>query len=207
MDNPDKPRQVRKDAKLKNLVLTNAQAHEDLWRFRHPEEGGTALGFEEILVEIPLRYGFPVSLSTLSTFYAWFELKVRMDAKTDAADQLMEELAKSNKFSTEQIKEAGQRLFMTEGIVKVQPNVFFAAVEMTHAETKLKQREKQLGQRDREIAQRKKLVEQSERRVKLLEDAAAEAKAKIIALTTAAKSNGGLTAETLRQIEEAAGLL
>lgn len=162
MDDPDKPRQVRKDAKLKNLVLTNAQAHEDLWRFRHPEEGGTALGFDEILVEIPLRYGFPVSLSTLSIFYAWFELKVRMDAKTDAADQLMEELAKSNKFSTDQIKEAGQRLFMTEGIVKVQPKVFFAAVEMQQNDERLQQ-----GKQKIEIS--REVVEVNKRRLSLLE--------------------------------------
>ena len=45
------------------------------------------------------------------------------------------------------------------------------------------------------------------RRLKLLEDNAAEAKAKLLALTTAAKSTGGLTPETLKQIEEAAGLL
>lgn len=158
----EKPKQVRKDAKLQNLVLTNAQAHEDLWRFRHPEEGGTVLGFDEILVEIPLRYGFPVSLSTLSTFYAWFELKVRMDAKADASEQLMEELAKSGNFSTAQIKEAGQRLFMTEGIVKQQPKVFFAAVEM-------QQNDVRLQQNDQKIAISKEVVEVNKRRLSLLE--------------------------------------
>lgn len=45
------------------------------------------------------------------------------------------------------------------------------------------------------------------RKLRLLEDSAAEAKAKLLALTTAAKSTGGLTPETLKQIEEAAGLL
>ena len=45
------------------------------------------------------------------------------------------------------------------------------------------------------------------RKLSLLEAAAKEAKAKLQALTNAAKSSGGLTPETLKQIEEAAGLL
>ena len=45
------------------------------------------------------------------------------------------------------------------------------------------------------------------RKLTLLEAAAKEAKARLVALTTAAKSNNGLTPETLKQIEEAAGLL
>lgn len=45
------------------------------------------------------------------------------------------------------------------------------------------------------------------RKLSLLEAAAREAKAKLEALTTQAKSQGGLTPETLKQIEEAAGLL
>lgn len=45
------------------------------------------------------------------------------------------------------------------------------------------------------------------RKLAMLEAAAREAKAKLDALTAAAKSTGGLTPETLKQIEEAAGLL
>lgn len=45
------------------------------------------------------------------------------------------------------------------------------------------------------------------RKLSLLEASAREAKAKLEALTSAAKSQGGLTPETLKQIEEAASLL
>ena len=45
------------------------------------------------------------------------------------------------------------------------------------------------------------------RKLTLLEANARDAKAKLEALTTSARSKGGLTPETLRQIEEAAGLL
>jgi hypothetical protein len=46
-----------------------------------------------------------------------------------------------------------------------------------------------------------------DRKLKMLEDSAAEAKAKLLALTSSAQSRGGLTPETLKEIEEAAGLL
>ncbi len=45
------------------------------------------------------------------------------------------------------------------------------------------------------------------RKLSLLETAAREAKAKLMAISSLAKSKGGLTPETLQQIEEAAGLL
>lgn len=50
-------------------------------------------------------------------------------------------------------------------------------------------------------------VQLEKRRLALMEEKAAEAKAKILALTTNAKSKGGLTPETLAEIEAAAGLL
>ena len=50
-------------------------------------------------------------------------------------------------------------------------------------------------------------LEINARKLKLVEDAAKEAKARLVALTTAAKSTGGITPETLAQIEAAAGLL
>lgn len=54
---------------------------------------------------------------------------------------------------------------------------------------------------------KRKDQELTERTLKLKEEAAAEAKAKLQAITTAAKSKGGLTPETLAEIEAAAGLL
>jgi len=45
------------------------------------------------------------------------------------------------------------------------------------------------------------------RKLSLLEAAAADAKSRLMAISTMAKSKGGISAETLQQIEEAAGLL
>ena len=192
--------EVRKDAKLQNLVLKNAQAAEDLWRFRYPEEGGTKLGFEEIQVEIPLRYGFSVSLSTLSNFYIWFRLQKRMDAKAAAVEHFKQELAKDKSFSVEQVKRAGQKLFMTEGIMEENSKKFVAMVESVQNDERLEQNKERIGVS-------KQIVSLHERRIALLEEKAAEAKAKLVALTTSGKSKGGITPETLALIEEAARLL
>ena len=54
---------------------------------------------------------------------------------------------------------------------------------------------------------KRKDQELTERTLRIKEEAAAEAKAKLQAITTAAKSKGGLTPETLAEIEAAAGLL
>lgn len=55
------------------------------------------------------------------------------------------------------------------------------------------------------LAMKSRELDQGERRIRLLEDNAASAKAKLKELTR--ENKGGLTAETLKIIEEAAGLL
>jgi len=106
-------KEIRSDAKLKNLP---AEALEDLWRFRNPEEGGEKLTLEAIAVEIPLRYGFTVSLSTLSEFYAWLRLKRRMDAARERADQAKAELAKDPNVTLEELERVAQTVFTAEAI-------------------------------------------------------------------------------------------
>lgn len=193
--NPDKD--PRADAKLQNLPQEELDV---LWRFRNPEKGGKKLTLEAVAVEVPLRYGFTISLSSLSQFYRWLKLKRRFDARTDTMEQLKAELAKDPNVSAEQVEKAGRVLFMAEGIANQDARIFADMVKIGHGRAKLEQNEKRLKQTDKSLGQ-------VDRRIQLLEEAAAEAKAKIIALTTAAKSAGGLTPETLKQIEEAAGLL
>lgn len=182
----------RKDAKLQNLVKTNAQAAEDLWQFRFPEEGGTVLGFDEIRVECLQRWGVSVSGSTVHSFYQWFHLKRRDDARGDAAEALMEALAKDKSFSPEQVRKAGQRLFMTEGIVTQDVKKFEAMVKAEQADIKLAQNDKRLKQTDKAQAM-------EARRVAVLEKKAAfydlvKEKAKDA-------GTGGVTAEQMEDIE------
>jgi len=193
-------KEVRKDAKLQNLVLRDKQAYEDLWRFRYPEEGGTKLGFDEILIEIPKLYGFTVSLSTLSNFYDWFKVRKSIDDDADFSEQFMQELAKKDSFTPTQIREAGQKLFTLRSIRNENPKEFRDIAMLGQDEERLKQN-------DKRIAVSKESVSIQERRISLLEEKAAEAKAKLVALTTSGKSKGGITPETLALIEEAARLL
>jgi hypothetical protein len=179
----DNPKEIRADAKLKNLP---PQALEDLWRYRNPEEDGEKLTLEAILVQVEKEYGFTCSLSSLSEFYKWLRLKRRMESAAERASQARLQLASDPTMSPEILARVGQMVFTAETIEDGNVKAYVELVKL------------QLQARSLEINARK---------LKLLEDTAKEAKAKITALTNAAKSSGGLTPETLKQIEEAAGLL
>lgn len=193
---------------LQQRAEQDARFAEEMWRFRHPEEGGEKLTLEAILVEVPLRYGIVVqSLDTLSRFYRWLRLRRESQEKREAIAQIKEEMAKDPSITPDQIEKAGRVMFLTDSYVEKNAKTFASMVKIGQTDKSLAQRDKQLKQRDKELTQREKLVEQSERRVALLEEKAAEAKAKLQALTATAKSQGGLSPETLAAIEEAAGLL
>lgn len=189
-------KEIRADAKLKNLPEEELEA---MWRYRNPEEGGEKLTLEAVCVEVPLRYGFTVSMSTLSTFYAWLRVQRRLSARALLSDQLKLELAQNPDVSEDQIQRAGQRLFMAEGIIEKDARVFADMVKIGQADKKLAQNEKRLEQAD-------KSLEMEARRVAMLETKAArldamEAKAKEV------KAAGGMSAETLAFIETQLKLL
>jgi len=168
----------RADAKLQNLP---EEALQDLWRFRHPEEDGEKLTLEAICAEVPRLYGFSVSISSLHSFYRWLEVKRRLDQRQDLANQLKLDLAKDPEVSEAQIRAAGQRLFMAEGILERDSKVFFDMVKIGQAETKLRQADTKLG-----IA--KQAVKLDERRLALL-----EAKAALADKASAVTHDGKLT--------------
>lgn len=198
-------KEIRSDAKLKNLP---AEALEDLWRFRNPEEGGTKLTLEEIAVEIPLRYGFTVSLSTLSEFYSWLRQKKRVEAAAERANQAKLKYAEMNPGAAlEELQTVGQFIFTSETMENGDVLNFARLRKLWLQEKAVAQKDQIIAQKDRALDQQDKTIEQNNRRITLLETAAAEAKAKLLALTSSAQSRGGLTPETLKQIEEAAGLL
>jgi len=149
----------RADAKLQNLP---EEALQDLWRFRHPEEEGEKLTLEAIAAEVPRLYGFSVSLSSLHGFYRWLEVKRRLDQRQDLANQLKMDLAKDPDVSEAQIRAAGQRLFMAEGILERDSKVFADMVKIGQAETKLRLADTKLG-----LA--KQVVKMDERRLAIIE--------------------------------------
>ena len=161
--NPDKD--PRADAKLQNLQPEELDV---MWRFRNPEKGGERLTLEAIAVEVPLRFGFTISLSSLSQFYRWLKLKRRFAARTDTIEQIKLELAKDPNISAEQVEKAGQVLFMAEGIAEKDARVFANMVKIGQSRAKLAQNDKRLKQAD-------KSLEMESRRVALLEKKAAKA--------------------------------
>lgn len=194
----DTPKEPREDAKLQNLPEEELEV---LWRFRHPEPGGKKLKMSAIAaVQVPLRYGFPISISSLSYFYKWLAVRRDFRESRDVVHQIKEELKRDPDMSLEAIERAGVIMLATGGIQRKDGKLFSAMMKIGQGRTKLDQNDKRLKQTD-------KVIEQNNRRIRLLEEAAADAKAKLLAIANNAKSTGGLTPETLRQIEEAARLL
>lgn len=146
---------------------------EEMWRFRHPEEGGEKLTFEAILVEVPLRYGIVVSsMDTLSRFYRW--LKVRRDFREnrDEIRQFKEELAKDPSITRKQIEDAGQLMFLTSSAVKRDAKVFANFVKIGQGDRKLDQNEKRLKQTDKSLEMESRRVALLERKAKAMDEAA-----------------------------------
>lgn len=141
---------------------------EEMWRFRHPEEGGEKLTLEAILVEVPLRYGIVVSsLDTLSRFYKWLGLKRRFRERNDAIRQLQEEMRNDPQFTEDQIKKVGRRLFLTESVVDKNGKLFMDMVKIGQNDVKLEQN-------DQKIAISREVVELDKRRLEILERKAAQ---------------------------------
>lgn len=117
-------KQPRADAKLKNLP---EDAQEALWRLRHPSEGEDRkpLTLEELQCEVPLRYGFTVSLASLSEWHNWYALKQGINNAQARAEQLRAEMAQSGSFTAEQIERAGQVYFMSQAVGDGDPKTFF----------------------------------------------------------------------------------
>jgi hypothetical protein len=174
-------KEIRADAKLKNL---SEDVLDVLWRFRNPEDDGEKLTLEAVLVELKKDHGIEVSLSTLSEFYKWLRFKRRMESGRRITDQVMEQMRRDPSMTVQQMHDAAQFVFTNATMDDDDPKTYIALAKLRLDAEKLKN---------------------EQRRIKLLEDNAASAKEKLESLVT--NNKGGLTAETLKLIEEAAGLL
>jgi hypothetical protein len=182
----DTDREIRIDAKLKGRAEKDPQFAEEMWLYRNPGEDGEKLSMEAIAALLPDTYNISCSVSVVSEFYKWLRLRKRMENAAERASQARYALAQDPNMTPDMLARVGQMVFTAETIEDGNVKAYVELVKL------------QLQARSLEINARK---------LKLLEDSAKEAKARLTALTTAAKSNGGLTPETLKQIEEAAGLL
>lgn len=142
--------------------------------------------------------------SSLSEFWHWYPLASQLHAAASVTDTIKAELKElpGLNLDDEQLSKAGQAIFETIAI-KNQDSELYTALR------KLRQNDSALSLKakgdTRKAAQKDRELQLVERRVALLEENAAEAKAK---LTTIVKTAGkGLSKEALAQIEEAAALL
>ncbi|MEI6656756.1 MAG: hypothetical protein WCP45_18475 [Verrucomicrobiota bacterium] len=140
---------TRADAKLQNLPQ---EALDELWRYRHPEEGGEAMTLEAICAELPKRFNISISISSLSVFYRWLAVRQRLDARAALSDQLKLELAKNPEVSEKQIQQAGRRLFMAEGIIEKDAKVFAEMVKIGQNDQRLSQNDQKIGLDKRKLA-------------------------------------------------------
>lgn len=174
----------RADSKLKNLPTEQQAA---IWELMHPQTPDTTpWTLDAVAVFCQERLGFSTTLSSLSEWRSWYQLGRRMDAASNRANQTAIELARNSDLSPEDIERVAQTVFTAETLEQGNVKGYVALAKLRLAS---------------------KAQAMDERKLALLEANAREAKAKLLAMTTAAKSTGGLTPETLRQIEEAAGLL
>lgn len=174
----------RADSKLKNLP---EEIQEGFWELLHPSSADTpAYTLEDLGGEIFDKHQISVGLSTLSEWRSWYALKRRMEQATERADQARLELAKSGDYSPEDIERVAQTVFTAETL---QAGDVEAYVKLAT------------------LGLKRRSLDHDARKLKILEEKSAAAKAAIEAATSKAKAGGGISEETLKELEEAAKLL
>lgn len=177
-------KEPRADAKLKKLPEKD---QEDLWVLLNPQDGSTPLTLAELRSEVERRHEMTCSLSTLSEWRAWYAMRRRTERAKARADQArLEWKAENPDASPAELEELGQMVFTSEAIEDGNAKVFVAL---------MRERSKRLS------------LQVDVRKLALLEQAAEEAKRKLEDATMKAKRSGGISEETLAEIEAAANLL
>lgn len=177
-------KQPRADAKLKTLP---EEEQAELFALFTANELRPALTLEQVQAEVPLRYGFTVSMGSLSSWRSWWALRSRMEAAKARAEQArLELLAQSPDMDPAKLEAVAQMVFTAETLEGGDVKSYVALAKLRLDKAK---------------------VDLDSRRIVLLEQAAREAKEKLQAVLSGAQSKGGLTEETLKRIEEAANLL
>ena len=147
-------------------------------------DGHRADGLRKIRLLLQEEQGVTVSLSTLSNWLNWYSLRAKVQGVAAMADDLAKILKET------------PGLKLDDATVMRTAQAFFEAKAMQEndADTYVKLAGVRRGTADLRIR---------ERRIRLEEDKVAQAKAKLQGII----SKGGISAETMAQIEEAARIL
>lgn len=107
-------KQPRSDSKLKTLP---EEEQEKIWQWFQRDGEREPMRLEDAQSEIPLRYGFTVSLGSLSEWRAWYALRRRMDAARSRAEQARVEWLLDNPDATpEALERVAQSVFTAEAL-------------------------------------------------------------------------------------------
>lgn len=108
-------RKPRADAKLKSLP---EEDQAELWRLLSvPTEGrDKPLTYDELAVEVPLRFGCATSRSALAEWRSWYALRQRMERARRRAAQATLDWARDPGMSAEDLERLGQVVFTAESI-------------------------------------------------------------------------------------------
>lgn len=156
---------ARSDSKLKNLPR---ETLDELWDLKQPADAEQkALGIVEICGVLRDQYRIEIGKSAVADFYRWLELQRRMWERESRIDQMKEIIARDESLSPEQVRKAGQRLFMAEGILEKDVSKFATAASLEGDDYRA-------AQKDREIELRKENLGLLKRKVALLEKKAAQ---------------------------------
>lgn len=162
----------RSDSKLKNLPR---ETLDDLWDLKCPADAEQkALGLVEICGVIRQQYKIEIGKSALSEFYQWLEVQRRMWARETLIDQVKEIIARDASLSPEQVRKAGQRLFMADGILERDVRTFATAADLEGADYRAAQKDREIELRRENMALLKRKVAMAEAKAKRLEDAEAK---------------------------------
>lgn len=134
---------ARADAKLKNLPR---EALDELWDMKYPADAeDKAMTLVDICAAIPAMYKIDIGKSALGEFYQWLDLQRRMWARESLVAQMKEIIARDKSLSPEQVKSAGQRLFMADGILEKDARTFAIAATLENDDVRLKQKDEELA--------------------------------------------------------------
>lgn len=195
------PKKIRRDAKLKGLPEEQRKLVVD-WESQD--------GVDLCLARMRSELGIEVGKTALYEALTFWRSEARFSAFHHVAQSQAEvEAAARGGMSPEEMEAAVDRNFLGLATELQDTKLYLdvRSLRIRDAESKGKRllEEAKLAQGAAKIAQAGQALQLAERRVGLLEANAREAKEKLTAVVE--KARGGLTAETLKQIEEAAGLL
>ena len=136
---------ARADAKLKNLPR---EALDELWEMKYPSDmEAKSMTLVDICAAIPKLYKIEIGKSALGEFYQWLDLQRRMWARETVIEQMKEIIARDKSLSPEQVKAAGQRLFMADGILEKDVRTFSLAANLENDGIRIAQKDQEIEAR------------------------------------------------------------